>query len=115
MVFPLHCSTSVGSFGVDWDGTAWHGAQWGGAEWRKVDWTDEAQGGEGRREQRVPDSRVHADSDSREQHDLTTGPHFHRKPLVFLSLKAVVSMQWGRGNLEDVEERAELPRNIKGC
>lgn len=41
--------------------------------------------------------------------------HFHRKPLVFLSLKAVVSMQWGRGNLEDVEERAELPRNRKGC
>lgn len=115
MVFPLHCCTSEGSFSVEWDGTEWNGAQWGAADWRKMDWRDEAQGGEVRREQCVPDNRLHSDSESREQYDLTTGPHFHSKPLVFLLLKAVVRMKWGRGNLENIEERAELPRNIKGC
>lgn len=113
MAFPLHCCTSVGSFGVEWGGTAWNGAQWGGAERRRMDWRDGAQGGEVRREQCVSDNRVHSDSESRDQYDLATGPHFHSKPLVFLLLKAVVRMKWSRGNLENVEERAELPRNIR--
>lgn len=95
----------------------WYRVGWstvGTAEWRKMDWGDAAQGGEVRREPCVLVQQGElSDSERREQYDWTTGPHFHSKTTwPFLSLKAVVRMTWGQEeNLENVEEKAELPRN----